>query len=399
MRTLVLAAAIQHARLGRLGKACATLSSSGLAPDNDSTVEKLRQKHPQHLPPTRPLPVEAQPLQLGADFDLLGALTSFSKDVGTDGTNFRVQHLLDAAEAHLPVPFVPRLKAVINLLLKGTAHADIQKHVAGARLIALAKGGDDIRPIAAGNIFRRLASKCACTLLQVRVRSVLGSHQVGVACRGGAEQIVHTMRDKLAQHWESDDFTVLKVDFSNAFNSVSRQSLLDECSELFPELLPWATWCYGSPSLLCYGDSVQLNSCVGVQQGDPLGPLLFCLVLHVLVRKIQADCPDLLLHKWYLDDGALAGSTSVVAGPCRSSDLRAVSLVYISICPNVNFSAVQLATSTSNNLTVFLVEFVFLSDLISAQLLLNFFFWAHPLVMPPFAHNTSTSFETRTRSC
>ena len=173
---------------------------------------------------------------------------------------------------------------------------------------------------------------------------MLGSHQVGVACRGGAEQIVHTMRDKLAQHWESEDFTVLKVDFSKAFNSVSRQSLLDECSELFPELLPWATWCYGSPSLLCYGDSVQLNSCVGVQQGDPLGPLLFCLVLHVLVRKIQADCPDLLLHKWYLDDGALAGPTSVVA--------RALSIIRLEgskLGLHLNLSKCELFSRTASN--------------------------------------------------
>jgi hypothetical protein len=233
--------------------------------------------------------------------------------VGTDGTNFRIQHLLDANEANLPAPFIPLLKKVINILLKGIAPLDIQHYVAGARLIALSKGDADIRPIAVGNIFRRLTSKCACVLLHARVRSVLGSLQVGVACRGGAEQIIHSMRDSLHQHWESDDFTVLKVDFSNAFNSISRQHLLNGCARSFPDLLPWVQWCYGSQPLLFYGDSVTLKSCVGVQQGDPLGPLLFCLVLDTVVQNIHSSCPGLLFHKWYLDDGVLAGPTASVA--------------------------------------------------------------------------------------
>ena len=52
----------------------------------------------------------------------------------------------------------------------------------------------------------------------------------------------------------------------------------------------------------------QISSESGVQQGDPLGPLLFALVLHMLVASLEADdeCFDLLLQAWYLDDGALA---------------------------------------------------------------------------------------------
>ena len=47
----------------------------------------------------------------------------------------------------------------------------------------------------------------------------------------------------------------------------------------------------------------------GVQQGDPLGPLLFCLVLQKVVSAIAADsvCSELLFHAWYLDDGVVAG--------------------------------------------------------------------------------------------
>ena len=191
-------AAILHARHGRLGKACAVLSSSGLAPDSDATFEKLQAKHPQSDPPEPVDPVSTAPLQLGSDFNLHGALTSFAKEVGTDGTCFRVQHLLDATEAHLPNPVLNPLRGVINLLLSGEAVDEIRDYAAGARLTALAKGESDIRPIAAGNIFRRLAAKCACTLLQTRIRNTLGAHQAGVAQPGGAEHIIHQMRNVLA---------------------------------------------------------------------------------------------------------------------------------------------------------------------------------------------------------
>ena len=84
---------------------------------------------------------------------------------------------------------------------------------------------------------------------------------------------------------------------------VSRQAVLNELGKHFPELLPWASW----HPLGC------LTSEQGVQEGDPLGPLLFSLVLNFFVSDISSrgDC-SLNYHAWYLDDGALAGPGSSV---------------------------------------------------------------------------------------
>ena len=71
----------------------------------------------------------------------------------------------------------------------------------------------------------------------------------------------------------------------NAFNMVSRQALLSECSTHFPELLPWASWCYSQHPILWHPLG-HLRLEPGVQQGDTLGPLYFSLVLNILVSKI-----------------------------------------------------------------------------------------------------------------
>ena len=107
---------------------------------------------------------------------------------------------------------------------------------------------------------------------------------------------------------------MLKIDMRNAFNLVSRQAMLDECATHFPELLPWASWCYGQHPLLRHHLGT-MSSEVGVQQGDPLSLLFFCLVLHILVSAIAADegCSSLLFHAWYQDDGAIAGPRQAVS--------------------------------------------------------------------------------------
>ena len=76
---------------------------------------------------------------------------------------------------------------------------------------------------------------------------------------------------------------------------------------------------------------------IGVQQGDPLGPLLFCLVLHKVVTAIAADsiCSQLSFHSWYIDDGVIAGQLYKHSALLNSLVLHWVSL---SILPNVNCS-------------------------------------------------------------
>eukprot|EP00731_Ephydatia_muelleri_P010164 Em0005g750a len=161
-------------------------------------------------------------------------------------------------------------------------------------------------PCASGNIFGRRQANC--TEQRDKISSFFQPSQFGVACKADAEKIVPSLRRCIEENWLSGDFVVFKVDMSNAFNMVSRQAVMDQCATYFPELFPWVSWCYGSHTSLWHTMG-QISSQSGVQQGDPLGPMLFALVLHKLITSIDADddCLQLLLEAWYLDDGVLAG--------------------------------------------------------------------------------------------
>ena len=85
-----------------------------------------------------------------------------------------------------------------------------------------------------------------------------------------------------------------------------------------PGLSRWVEWCYGASANLSFGKFCLDNQC-GVQQGDPLGPLLFSLALHPLALKL-ADLgrngnPGLPLDlcAFYLDDGVFAGDIKAVS--------------------------------------------------------------------------------------
>ncbi|KAL5482160.1 hypothetical protein EMCRGX_G022454 [Ephydatia muelleri] len=160
-------------------------------------------------------------------------------------------------------------------------------------------GPSDVRPIAVGEVLRRITSKCICHLIRVKAADTsFNLCNWEPACR-------------LLKKWSTTSsvaprtivlirtFVVLKVDMTNAFNLVSRQAVLDNCAQHFPELLAWTSWCYSQHPLLWHQLGI-LTSQVGVQQGDPLGPFLFTLVLQRIVTKIYTALMMFTLFEVYV---------------------------------------------------------------------------------------------------
>lgn len=121
------------------------------------------------------------------------------------------------------------------------------------------------------------------------------------------------MRKSIEEHWVDKNYVVRKLDMRNAIKLVFRQAVLNECASFFPELLPWVSWCYAAHPELWH-QLGQLRSETGVQQGDPLGPLRFSIVLQRLIYSNDAndDCLQCCKCSVKVDERVLAGSTSAV---------------------------------------------------------------------------------------
>ena len=311
---------MSFAEEGLYGKACKVLCSKGIAPNNIETFTILANKHPVKNSPNIPRISESDSVKLLGNFDVKDCIRSFPTGTACGPSGLRIEHLLNACEAPLSVNIIGTIKKFLNVLLSRKAPVEAAPYFAGASLTALIKSDVgsqlDIRPIAVGEVLRRLAGKCICKQLVEKAHGILTPHQFGVACPGGVEQVIHHMRATVEESWPLEsDFVILKVDMSNAFNTVSRQAVLDECASHIPEILPWVSWCYGSHPFLWHPLG-RFESATGVQQGDPIGPFLFSLALNRLILSLQ-DVPGLSQNIWYLDDGLLCGTRSAIAESLR----------------------------------------------------------------------------------
>ena len=254
---------------------------------------------------------------------MLVALKSFNKHSGAGPSGLRPFHLRQALVPAHSDQVVDHLSSLVLLMTRGEAHADISPWLCGALLTALPKKDGSFRPIAVGDTFRRLAAKVLCAAYQEQARQYLWPLQIGVAQPLGTEVGLQVARQWCLRHKSSANMVFLKLDFSNAFNTIDRTFVLKEVRNRMPGLAAWADFCYARPSKLLFGSHVLPSEC-GVQQGDPLGPLLFSLALQPILQELaQSRAPGgLELVYSYLDDLCLAGDAGAVLSALQTLQSR-----------------------------------------------------------------------------
>ena len=219
---------------------------------------------------------------------------------GPDG--LRPQHLKDMTNSSNTEAssLLTALASFSTLVLEGKTPPAIHPFLFGATLTALDKKGGGVRLTAVGCTLRRLVAKIAGSKVVNDATNLLAPRQLGYGISGGVEAAVYATRLYLNQLQTNK--ALIKLDFRNAFNSVRRDKMLEAVQDLVPSIYPFVHSVYSLPSSL-FWDNRTLSSSEGVQQGDPLGPLLFCLSIYRHSTLLSAElCVE------YLDDITLGGS-------------------------------------------------------------------------------------------
>ena len=295
---------------GQYGKAAKALTSHGLDFDSHEAIVNMRAKHP-FSPPPPPLPPPSSAPYSFNSAEVLEALKSFDTLSAGGPTGEKPTHLKDCVNSDRGNTLLNTLTRVVNMLAAGKIPNVVAPFLCGGNLFAALKKCGGHRPIAVGEALRRLTAKCVSRKATADVKDILLPLQLGVGVKSGAEAIIHATNaifhdDSIPT---SDKWTLL-LDFSNAFNSIKRDCVIEAVRQHCPKAALWVESCYGQASHLHFG-GITIESSTGVQQGDPLASLLFALVLLSLLLRLKADCSD-LLHVFYLDDGTLCGKREVL---------------------------------------------------------------------------------------
>ncbi|CAI7916805.1 unnamed protein product [Closterium sp. NIES-54] len=302
---------------GNLRKALAALSPSPAAPPTIATLQQLELKHPQ---PQVELPdwvhTYTKPTQFSCTAEIFSdILGDCPNGVGAGPSRSTFEHYRDPALSNIEV--LGHLHSAVTHLLSTNLSTEVAALLSPSRLIAFAKPGGRLRPIAIGESLLRLAAKVALSELQEETRRFFLPQQFGVAVPGGAEFVIHAVRDLTTSQPSS---LVLQLDIENAFNSVERKAFFNALANTpLAPLIPFTRSFYATPSQLLTDprlSTTALTSGRGVRQGDPLGPLLFAASIQQHLRRTAAEHPEVTILA-YADDITMVGPATATLGALK----------------------------------------------------------------------------------
>jgi hypothetical protein len=168
------------------------------------------------------LPQAAQPSVslIATPKQVADALSSFKNGSSPGASGLRPEHLKEAWNSKNAIKnqrFMELLTNFVNAMLRGDVPAEIRPYIAGAPVIPLAKKDGGIRPIAIGEIFRRLVSKIANFHAMSRTKEYFARRQFGVGIKTGAEAILHGVNAPVDHYRDDPSKIMFKVYLRNFF--------------------------------------------------------------------------------------------------------------------------------------------------------------------------------------
>ena len=266
---------------------------------DEEIVEKLIALHP-NLPTSFRLPQDAPITACITPSELREAGRRLAKGASpgpTGTTDSILRILLDDEVCCLS------LTHMFTDLINGVLPEEVMKRLKRARLVAIPKTAQGIRPIAVGEVWLKIAEIVLLQRHEKTLPPLFSPHQFGVMIKSGCEKVVQELDERYAE-----GCAILSIDLKNAFNSPSRDEIARAVFG-FHSLRPFLRLFnaeYGSPSeLLYYGKDGRLcntvMSAAGVRQGSPLSTILFCAFLQPILETIASEFPTLRIYA-FVDD-------------------------------------------------------------------------------------------------
>ena len=199
-------------------------------------------------------------------------------------------------------------RAAKRLCTEAIEPRDLRSFLA-ARLIPLDKQ-PGVRPIAIGEVFRRVIGKVVMSVIERDVAAVTAPHQlcVGVpsACEVGVQALTGLYDRETTQG-------ILLVDASNAFNSLNRAAALHNIPRICPAAGRIFINTYQADIPLYLNGGEVIYSREGTCQGDPLAMAFYALATVPLASRLSRRLPS-TSQIWYADDDAAAGELLPLRG-------------------------------------------------------------------------------------
>ena len=287
------------------------VESAGILPLTDETLNLLHQKHPDGEEKYDDLLLNG-PEQLIGDYAYEKIDGSLIRKLASQLKGAAGPSSLDAdgwrrilTSASFGMHSVNLCDAVARMTRKiccedGLWRDDSLESLLACRLIPLDKC-PGLRPIAIGEVLRRIVGKAVIRIMKPRIMESVGDLQMCGGQKAGCEAAIHALR----MVFDEDDCDgILLVDADNAFNRINRQVLLHNIKIVCPELAIFVINTYKKKARLFMSGGKEIKSSEGTSQGDPVAFPLYALALAPLLETIEtAD----VKHVAYADDLSSGG--------------------------------------------------------------------------------------------